>query len=308
MKVVVPDKIYLTEKDRKELVSLGATIAHNTTTDPKEMILRVQGAEVITAKFVDITRETIDAAPKLKYIVSAAAGYDSIDVAYANTKGIKVINCPTHHAAAVAEHTLALLFALMRNIKTANSTILAGGWDSPLLEGTEIGGKQVGLIGHGIIGSKVEELLLSMGAYTSYVNSRSSASEVDKLISHSDIVVISAQLNEATRHLIDERRIATMKSSAFLINISRGAIVDQNALTAALKRKAIQGAGLDVFENELSDGPATPAIKELARLSNVIATPHIGYHTSEALVRLSEEVLVNIRAILRGAPINVVTP
>lgn len=306
MQVVIPDKMYLAEKDRKELISLGATIAQDTTTDPKEMMFRVRNADILTAKFVDITREIIDAAPKLKYIVSAAAGYDSIDVTYASAKGIKVINCPTHHAAAVAEHTLALLFALLRHIKTANDIILEGGWDSPLLEGTEISGKQVGLIGHGNIGARVESLLAGIGAQISYVDSQSSASEVDRMISQSDVVIICAQLNDATRHLIDERRIAAMKSSAYLINISRGAIVDQVALMAALERKAIRGAGLDVFEYELSDGPATPPIKELAQMSNVIATPHIGYHTGEALVRLSDELLVNIRAILGGAPINVV--
>jgi len=308
MKIVIPDKMYLTQRNLKELASLGAVIAQDTTTDTKEMTLRIQEAEIITAKFINITRQTIDTAPKLKYIISAAAGYDSIDIEYASSRGIRVINCPTHHAAAVAEHTIALLFALLRHLKTANSSILEGGWDSPLLEGTEIGGKQIGLIGHGVIGSLVEGMLTGIGAHTSYVNSCSSPTEIDELVSRSDIVIICAQFNKRTVHLVDERRLSKMKSGAYLVNVSRGAIIDQKALIAALKRGSIRGAGLDVFEHELSNGPATPAIKELAQMANVIATPHIGYHTSEALVRLSEELLINIRAILKNEPINVVNP
>lgn len=298
--------MYLTDEHLKELDSLGAIIAPDTTTNVKEISLRVQDAEIITAKFVNITRDIINAAPKLKYIISAAAGYDSIDIEHARLKGIKVINCPTHHAAAVAEHTLALLFASVRHTKAANNSILLGGWDSPLLEGTEIGGKQIGIIGNGNIGSKVGSLLTGMGANISYVNSSSTPAEIDQLVTQSDIIIICAQLNKTTEHLIDKRRLSKMKSTAYLINVSRGAIVDQEALIAALKGNIIRGAGLDVFEDELSDGPATPAIKELAQMTNVVATPHIGYHTHEALVRLSEELLVNIRAVLDGRPINVV--
>lgn len=306
MKIVIPDKMYIAEECLRELRSMGAVIAEDTPTDPKEIISRIQGADIVTAKYIDITRAIIDATPTLKYIVSAAAGYDSIDVEYASSRGITVVNCPTHHAAAVAEHTIALLFAVARNIKVANMHIAEAGWDSPLLMGTELAGKRAGLVGYGNIGRPVEKLLRGIDMNTAYVNSQSSSAEVDALIAESDVLIICTQLNGTTRHLLNERRLSSMKKSALLINVSRGAVIEQAALVRALKSGAVRGAGLDVFENEPASGSPTPEIIDLARMSNVIATPHIGYNTGETAKRLGEELISDLRAILSGTPINVV--
>lgn len=307
MNIVIPDKIHIPEDCVRELQSMGIMVAKDTPISTAQIISRIKDAEVITAKYIDITKDMIDAVPNLKYIVSAAAGYDSIDVTYAKAKGVTVVNCPTHHSVAVAEHSIALLLGVARNTKTANACMANGEWDSPLLTGVELHGKQAGLIGYGTIGLHIEKLLTGFGANVSFVNSRSNATEVDTLVAESDILIVCAQLNRQTRHLLNDRRLSSMKSGAILVNVSRGAIVDQTALLKLLKGQRIRGAGLDVFENEPLFGAPTPQIMELAKQPNVLTTPHIGYNTEETARRLGQELIANIKAILDGTPINIVS-
>lgn len=140
----------------------------------------------------------------------------------------------------------------------------------------------------------------------SYANSKTSSIELDQLISENDFVCINVPLTDQTKHLIDERRLRLMKKTAFLINVARGAIIDQQALITILRERCIAGAALDVFENEPLIGKSTQEITTLANLPNVIATPHIAYNTQETSVRLGEELFANIKACIAGRPQNVV--
>jgi len=272
----------------------------------KEIIARIKDAEVITANYIDITSTIIDSCPHLKYIVVPAVGYEWIDFRYAATKGIKVINSPTHNSLAVAEHAIALLFSAARNIYPAQSSLQAGRWQSRDFRGIELHGKKLGLVGYGNISKSIEAIAKGLGMDCSYVNSTSTSDELDDLLKNSDVMVICASLNDATRGLIDARRLSLLKPTAYVVNVARGAIVDQGALLDALQNRRIAGAALDVFTDEPLVGEPNDKIVELSKLPNVVATPHIGYNTEETTFRLGEEIYANLVACRDNRPQNIV--
>ncbi|NJL23619.1 MAG: dihydrofolate reductase, partial [Leptolyngbyaceae cyanobacterium SM1_3_5] len=155
-------------------------------------------------------------------------------------------------------------------------------------------------------GSRVARLAEAIGMQVEFVNSRSSAAEIDRLISTCDILSLHLPATAQSRHLVDERRLNLMKPTAYLINTARGAIVDQAALLKLLQQKRIAGAALDVFEDEPIAGTPNAEIQALVRLENVVATPHNAYNSEETAVNLGQELLAVIRACIAGAPINVV--
>jgi D-3-phosphoglycerate dehydrogenase len=256
--------------------------------------------------YIDITPGIIDACPKLKYIIVPAVGYEWVDYKYAASKGIKVINSSTHNSLAVAEHAIALLFAVIRNLYPAQASLQAGKWQSRDFRGIELHGKKVGLIGYGNIGKNIEAMAKGLGMNCSYVNSKSSSDDVDTLLSNSDVVIVCASLNDATRGLLDARRLGLLKQTTYLVNVARGAILDQEALMQALRNNKIAGAALDVFADEPLVGEPNENIVELSKLPNVVATPHIGYNTNETTFRLGEEIYTNIVACLNDEPQNII--
>jgi phosphoglycerate dehydrogenase-like enzyme len=289
------------------LQTLGdVTIYDDVPNSDEEITRRVAGAELIGVSWVDIRDRLIQNTPTLKYIVALAVGYDQIDVAAATAAGVKVINCPTHNAHAVAEYTIGLIFAVTRRIVEANRALCQGEWDPRRYVSSELKGKTLGLIGYGTIGKAVEAIASALGVEVKMANSRTSADELDALIASVDMLSLHLPLRPATRHLIGDRRLRLMKPTAYLINTARGAIVDQTALLAALKEGRLAGAALDVFDAEPVTGAPNPEILELAALDTVVATPHIAYNTTETAERLGAELIANIRACLDGMPINVV--
>lgn len=306
MQIVITDQIELAEDITEKLQQLSATIYDGTPNEEAEIINRIKDAELITASYIDITPAIIDAAPKLKYIIVPAVGYEWVDYKYAASKGIKVLNCPTHNSLAVAEHAIALLFAAARKIVEANIALRAGKWQQDAHKGFELSGKKVGLVGYGNIGKNLQRIAEGLGMHVRYVNSRSTSEELEELLSESDVVVLCLPLTDSTRNLIDARRLGIMKLSAILINVARGAIVDQGALYDVLENHQIAGAGLDVFTGELFGDVPSEEIVKLSQLSNVVATPHIAYNTDEAALRLGTELLANIQSCVDGAPRNVV--
>jgi phosphoglycerate dehydrogenase-like enzyme len=306
MKIVITDKVDIDEAAAEKLRQLPATVFEDVPKTDDEIITRVKDAEIITANYIDITPSIIDACPKLKYIIVPAVGYEWVDYKYAASKGIEVINSPTHNSLAVAEHAIALLFAIVRNLFPAQTSLQAGRWQSRDFRGIELHGKKLGLVGHGSIGKNIEAMAQSLGMSCSYVNSKSTSDELDSLLRDSDIIVICASLNDATRGLIDSRRLGLIKATAYLVNVARGAIVDQEVLTQALRERKIAGAAVDVFADEPLVGEPNDKIVQLSKLSNVIATPHIGYNTQETTFRLGEEIYANIVACTDGKPQNVV--
>jgi phosphoglycerate dehydrogenase-like enzyme len=307
MKLVFPDYIEMLEQDIERVKTLVDVEVYNDVPDSESaMLQRIQSADVVVPSVSDVTASMIRHAPNLKYIIVPGIGYDQIDVKAATAAGIRVINCPTHNVAAVAEYTVGLIFAITRKIVAAHHSLQAGHWNSWQYQGTEIRGKTLGLLGYGGIGQAVAQLAIALGMTVLHANSQTSAEQLDQLIASSDILSLHLPLTSHSKYLIDQRRLGLMKPTAYLINTARGAIVEPQALFSALTENRIAGAALDVFEYEPISGEPNAAIVELATLSNVVATPHIAYNTLETMMRLGDELIRNLQACLNGDPINVV--
>ncbi len=309
MRLVMPDPVPLTPNHLAELGALVQTTIHSSRpASQANLIERIAGADIITTFYLDVGEDVISHAPSLKYIIVLAVGHDSVDSAAASRAGIRVINCPRHNYVAVAEHALGLMLACTRKTVSANTSLRRGEWRPVSYEGPELNGKTLGLVGYGNIGKAVARYAACLGMTTQFVNSSSSPQALDDLLATSDIVCLCLPLTQATRHLMDERRLALMKKTAYLVNTSRGAIVDQRALLTALRTGQLAGAALDVFEGEPFRAGIDPDTQSLLSLDNVVATPHIASDTPEVLIRLGAELIENVRACLNGRPINVVNP
>lgn len=305
MKIVVPDFIDIPERDRAVLLKLGeVTIYDDLIHDESVIRDRIQNAELITTGWIHISDRLIRSNPQLKYIVVAAVGYDNIDLQAATAAGIRVCNCPTHNASAVAEYTIALIFAVTRRLLAANADLRRANWNSEGFKGIELAGKKLGLIGYGHIGQQVEKLAAAIGMQVDFVTSRSPAEAIDRLISESDILSLHLPANAQTHQLLDRRRLNLIRPTAYLINTARGAVVDQTALLQLLQEKRIAGAAIDVFADEPVAGIPSAEIQAIARLDNVIATPHMAYNTQEMSVKLGQELLEVMRSCLAKTPIN----
>jgi glyoxylate reductase len=256
-----------------------------------------------------IDARVFDAAPGLKIVANYATGFDNIDIAEAKKRGITVTNAPADLASgSVAEHTIAMLLALSTRIVEADSFVRAGkyeGWAPMNFVGTDVWGKTIGLVGIGRIGERVAVLARAMGVRVMYTdvfrNTRIEdecgaeyVSSIDELLPRVDFVSLHVPLLDSTHHLINKQRLGLMKSSAFIINTSRGAVIDEEALEEALQSGSIAGAALDVFEFEpkVSSG--------LKRLKNVILTPHIASASIEARSQMAEIAAQNIIDCLEG--------
>lgn len=286
---------------------------------PKELLAFVKGADGIVSLLTDkITADVISAAgPRLKVISNYAVGYDNIDVQAAALKHIAVTNTPGVLTEAVAEHTIALMLAVARRLVEADTFTRQGkyhGWEPDLLIGQRMLGRTMGIVGLGRIGKFVAHMAhYGFGMHVVYSDPHREPefeAEVQArhvplrdLLEHSDVVSIHVPLLPSTHHLIGKAAFGNMKKNAILINTSRGPIVDEAALVAALKKKQIWGAGIDVFEHE----PAlTPGLTDLP---NVILTPHIASGTREARDEMAIVVATNVIAALqRRVPPNVVQP
>ncbi|MDP1624970.1 MAG: D-glycerate dehydrogenase [bacterium] len=231
-----------------------------------------------------IDAEIFDAAPSVKIYANYAAGMDNIDIVEATKRGITVTNTPNVSSQAVAEHAVALMLGLTTRMVEADAFMRKGkyiGWDPMNLIGTDLSGKVVGIVGTGSIGSHTARIMKhGFGARIIYFDAKPNEEiesslgavrfeNIDDLLAESDFVSLHVPLLESTHHLLNANRLHLMKRSAFLINTSRGPVVDEDALVQALKDGVIAGAGLDVFEHE-------PRLaRGLSKLSNVILTPHI---------------------------------
>jgi len=297
MRIVITDKIDLTPEAVEELKSLGdVTIYNDIPKTEEEIIKRIEGAEIVTANWVDVQQKTIEVTPTLKYIIVPAVGYEWIDLKTASAKGIKVLNCPTQNSAAVANLTMTLIFAVTRKLIEANKDLRSGKWQPGVYKGVELEGKTLGLIGYGHIGQLVAKQAEVLGMKVQHANSKATKEELDNLISSSDILSLHAPLTDMTIHVIDERRLGLMKKGSYLINTARGKEIDKRALIKAL----------DVFDGEPLTGSPSEEIVKLANMTNVVATPHIGFNTEETYVRMGRELIDNIKSCIAGDPINVV--
>ena len=227
----------------------------------------------------EISKKVLDRAKKLKVISKWGTGIDSIDKKYADKKNIKVFNTPGAFTNAVAEHAVGMMFSLTRNITFNHMDILNNDWSKRIC-GT-IKGKNIGIIGYGKIGKKIHKNLRPYDSnffFNDIKKINQKKTSLDKLLKISDIIFIACDLNNKSKHLIKSRELKLMKKNAILINISRGAIVNNQDLIKALRNKTILGAGLDVYEKE-------PIKKnsEFLKLKNCIFTSHNAFNSRETI-------------------------
>jgi len=259
---------------------------------------------VIVRSRTKVTREVIDAGKRLQVIARGGVGLDNIDTEAAKARGIQVLNTPEASSASVAEHALALCFALARQIPRAHSTTAAGGWEKKVIKGVELAGKTLGIIGLGRIGWELAKRGLGLGMRVigtdPYVDKKAiqamgvEPASLAQVLRESDFVSLHIPMSLETKSLIGAGELDMMKSTAFLINCARGGVVDESALVRALKEKKIAGAALDVFASE------PPAGSPLLGLDNVVLTPHIAAATTDGQRRVGIEVSRKVLEALKA--------
>ena len=255
-----------------------------------------------------VTAEVIAAAPNLKIIARAGVGVDNIDVAAASAAGVVVSYTPAANAVSVAELAMGLMLALARHIPSAHAHAISGGWDRIRYMGTELAGRTLGIVGFGRIGQLVAERARAFGLQIvtadavlrpdspALLRYDACLLTLDDLLSASDIVTLHVPLTPETNNLIGATQLARMKPSALLVNTSRGEVVDEPALLAALESKQIAGAALDVRRAE------PPAPSGFDALPNVILLPHLGAFTHEAQERVIDALCRDVKLVLAGQP------
>ena len=297
------------------LAQSGARPLFAPTGEEGELIELVGDAEGILTCFARVTDRVVEAGSRLQVIGRYGVGVDNIAVGEATKRDILVTNVPSYCEHEVSEHVLALLLALARRIPTFDDGVRAGDWS--LARGQPIhrvAGSTLGIVGFGHIGRMLASKARGLGLRIIVHQPRASDEELRaagveplslaELAAHSDFVSLHVPLADDTKHLVDREFLRAMKPSAFLVNASRGAVVDRDALLEALQNGWIAGAGLDVFEPELLP-PADP----LLALPNLIATPHVAYYSEESLVDLGRLAAENVAAVLGGQrPAAVVNP
>ena len=271
-----------------------------------ELRSRIADKDALISLLTDnVDRSVVDAAPALKVIANVAVGYNNIDIPYAASRGIIVTHTPDVLTESVADFTWALILAITRRLAEGERLLRRGAWKGWALDfmlGTELRGKQLGLVGVGRIGRAVAARAPAFGVRVVYteifdtVVDGAEAMSFDRLLNTSDIVSLHVPLTPETRHLIDKRALARMKRSAFLVNTARGPVVDEAALAWALQQHLIAGAALDVFEHEPAVHP------DLLTLENVLLVPHLASGTTETRTAMADLAAANVLAVLAGKP------
>lgn len=310
--------IYVTRNIPEAGLALLKEAGHTVTVSEKDDVLtREELLSALKEEAYDavlctlnntIDGAVMDAAPTVKIFANYAVGYDNIALDAARERGVTITNTPGVLTDAVAEHAVALMFSLARRVPESDRFVRAGkytGWGPMLLLGTQLKGSTLGLLGAGRIGTRVAELVSCVGMQVLYYDVKRNE-ELEKttgavfqdtaegVLQNADFVSVHVPLLDSTHHLLNAERLALMKKTAFLINTSRGPVVDEVALVSALQAGTIRGAALDVFEEEPKLAPG------LAELENVILTPHTASATEVARGAMSRIAAENILAHLRG--------
>ncbi len=279
-----------------------------------ELLDRVRGKQALLCLLTDrVDAEVLDAGSDLKIVANIAVGFDNVDVAAARRRGLVVTNTPDVLTEATAEFTWALTLAVTRRVSEGERLLRRGGWKGWALDfmlGMELRGKQLGIVGLGRIGAAVAMRAPAFGMRVAACSLDGAeppwpagavpppveTMALQDLLGTSDVVTLHVPLTPSTRRLIDHRALSRMKRSAFLVNTSRGPVVDEAALAAALREGRIAGAALDVYEQE-------PRVhQDLAGLENVVLAPHLGSATTETRTAMAALAVDNVLAVLGGRP------
>lgn len=271
------------------------------------LIDKVRDCDALCSIFVfaKITRRIIEAGKKLKVIARYGVGTDNIDVKAATEQGIVVTNCPRYHLPTMPEHIIALMFALARKVTIADKSVRNSQWNHELAMGVDIEGKTLGIVGFGKIGSTLAAKATALGMKVIAYDSCFSPDQkhidgveiksFEDIVKESDFLSINVPLTETTRNLFNSSVLKKMKKNSYLINTSRGAVIDEDAMYDALVNNRIAGAALDVMAKEPPDKN-----HKLFSLNNVIITPHCGGSTVEAFRRVGDTAAKSIIDVLCG--------
>ena len=299
------------------LEQLGETTVYDRTslTDAAEAIARIGDAELVYNNKTPITRNVLDACPKIRFLSVLSTGYNVVDCEYAHEKGIPVTNVPAYGTAAVGQYAIALLLEICHHIGHHNESVHAGNWeknadwcywDYPLVE---LSGKTMGIVGFGRIGQTTGKIARAMGMKVLASGSQPSDSgraiadyvNLDTLLSSSDVIALHCPLFPSTQGIINRDTIAKMKDGVILLNNSRGPLVVEQDLADALNSGKVAAAGLDVVSSEPIRGD-----NPLLQAKNCIITPHISWASKESRQRIMDCAVENAKAFLTGSPIHVV--
>ena len=311
MKVVVLDHVYLDEEHIQKLQAIGEVqIFRNPAKSNQELRQRIQGAEIAIVGWSNLTKGIIDSAPNLKMISIWATSCHYADLEAARQRGIIVAHVPGYATEAVAEYVFCLLLASVRSLVPADKHVREGKFDWRPFPGIELAGKTLGLVGTGSIGCRVAEIAkafkMRILGYDVAPNIKKAQEigfqyvDLQRLLRESDVVSLHVTLTSKTERLIGRKEIEMMKKGAVVINTSQGKVVDEEALVNALRSQKLSYAGLDVFEEE-------PLVQHnrLLELDNTVLSPHVGFHTVEAVKRCTDFCIDNVMKFLEGRPQNV---
>ena len=299
MKVLICDAT--DPKALKLIEEAGIEVVNQPDITPEELldVIPEYPCMVVRSR-TKVTKAVLDAGTSLKSVVRAGVGLDNIDVAYAQEKGIKVLNTPSASTQSVAELTVAYLMALARNIPLMTASMKAGKWEKKSFVGSEVSGKTLGLIGSGRIGSAVADRAIALGmdvvAFDPYVTELPNIKlmGLDELLAESDYISLHVPHTDETHNILDAAAFDKVKAGVRIINCGRGGTIDEDALYQAIQDGKVAGAALDVFADEpLADS-------KLFSLDQVVGSPHIGAGTIEAKARVGEVAAQKVIETLKG--------
>ena len=305
--VVVTDYDYPDlDIERRIITEAGGTLIPAQCRSEEEVIQKAKDAHGLLTQYAPISRKVIEALSQCRVIARYGIGVDNIDISAATQRKIVVVNVPSYCEEEVASHTLALILACVRKIFLFNQAIRKGNWDwklgRPIVRLSE---QKLGLIAFGkiakMVARKARAFGFSLMGFDPYVSDEEFAAEgvrkvdLDYLLKNSDIICVHAPLTQETRHMLGREEFKKMKSSSFLVNTSRGAVVDEKALYEALRGGQIAGAALDVLEEE-PPGKDSPLLK----LDNVIFTPHVAWYSESSLEELRAKAATDLVRVLEG--------
>jgi D-3-phosphoglycerate dehydrogenase len=318
-KVVIADWVKDVSDTEKDILGrAGAEIVAGQCKNTEQIVQKARDADVLLVDALPVTKHVFDELTKLKAVVRYGIGVDNVDVKAATEKGVQVVNIPDAMTIEVAEHTVGLLLAIARKIPMANKLVKDGKWADPSAWAgpvPKIRGKAVGILGLGRVGRTVADILkcfkVTIIGYDPYLKREfienlgvRAAGSLEELLKESDFITVHIPLTDDTRHMIGEKQFKSMKKNAFIVNCARGAIIDSKALHRALAEGWIAGAATDVFEKEPVD-PSDPLLK----LDNLIATPHMAWHSDEVSSTFRRQAAEEAARVLKGEkPLNLVNP